>query len=83
MTRTMSALLLKWEVEGRAARVGLGHDVVDRGGGVALALEGRQRALDEPATREPLLVVAERQALPVLAGVLWHRCPTIQEYAIL
>ena len=50
----------------------LGHDVLDRRRGVALALERGQRALAPEPTREPLLLVAERQALAVFAGIMSH-----------
>ena len=51
----------------------LGHDVLDRRRGVALALERGQRALDQEPPREPLLLVAERQASAVFAVIMSHR----------
>ena len=63
-------LALEVEVERRAARVGLRHDVLDRGRGITLALKRRDCALDQEPTSHALLLVAQR---PAFAGVIARR----------
>jgi len=56
------------QVEGRAAGIGLGDDVVDRGRRVALVFEGDKRPGDQAVTGEALLFIAQGQP-PLLCSV--------------